>query len=145
MRNFRVLFSLKDDDPTQRVTPSSLGRDLTDSVLADIGCAAWKLRQKVFNTHSSETKELFKPLARHVDTICEALTELGVSIQDHTGKAFDSGQLLEVLAIQPTEGILAETVIETIRPTIYRGDRQILKGQVIIGAPTPKPADEKTS
>jgi|ERR1019366_5655812 hypothetical protein len=145
MRNIHDLFSLREDDPTQRVTLLSPGRDLTDSALADIGCAAWKLRQKVFDTHSPETKEVFKPLARHVDTIYEALTELGVSIQDHTGKAFGSGQSLDVLAIQPTEGILAETVIETIRPTIYRGDRQILKGQVIVGAPTPKPADEKTS
>jgi hypothetical protein len=143
MRDGDGIFFFLNPRTTDNVTSAPQLKATRDSVFSDLGYAAWKLHQKMFDSDTHEIRDDFKQLARHVETICEALSELGISIQDHTGKPFDSGQLLEVLAIQPTEGILVETVIETVRPTIYRDDRQILKGQVIVGAPTPLPKDEK--
>lgn len=139
MRNLNFLFSLQSHDLEQKTANSLPAKEINDSTFSDIGCATWKLRQKMFDVETGEVKEEFRQLARHVDTIAEALAELDINIQDHTGKLFDSGQSIEVLAIQQTEGILAETVLETVRPTIYRGGRQILKGQVIIGTPVPTP------
>jgi hypothetical protein len=58
-----------------------------------------------------------------------------LQIQDHTGNPYDSGQSLEVLAFQPTDGITNEVVIETVRPSLYLQGHRILKGQVIVGSP----------
>lgn len=129
-------FLVQSHDPEQESTGLLQLGEISDSVFSDIGCAVWKLRQKMFDGESGEAKEDFRQLARHVATIWDRLSEFGVTVQDHTGKQFDSGHSLEVLAIQPVEGILAETVIETVRPSIYRRDRQILKGQVIVGTPS---------
>jgi hypothetical protein len=107
-----------------------------DPFLVDLGCATWRLHQKMFDADTGEARDEFRQLARHVATIRDRLSELGLQIQDHTGKPYDSGQSLEVLAFQPTDGIPSETVIETVRPTLYLRDQRILKGQVIVGTPS---------
>ena len=89
----------------------------------------------MFDRETGEARDEFRQLARHVATIRDRLSELGLHIQDHTGKPYDSGQSLEVLAFQPTDGIPGETVIETVRPTLYLREQRILKGQVIVGTP----------
>ena len=121
-------------DPPKEATPLA-PIHLDQSFLTDLGCAAWKLRQKIFDPDTKEPKAEVRHLARHVMVIWDRLAEVGLEIQDHTGNPFDSGQSLEVLAFQPTKEVLQETVIETVRPTIYIAGRQILKGQVIVGTP----------
>lgn len=109
--------------------------ELDSAFFIDLGCATWKLYEKMFDRQTGEAHTEFRQLARHVTTIRERLGELGLQIQDHTGKPFDSGQSLEVLAFQPTDGIVEEAVVETVRPTLYFRERRILKGQVIVGTP----------
>ena len=139
MKDLRDFFSLLDhvhrnESPdTDKDSPAPLRGVLTS--FADLGCAAWKLRQKIFDKVTGEPKEELRHLARHITVICERLSELGLQVQDHTGNAFDSGQSLEVLAFQPTRGISRETVIETVRPTVYFSGKRILMGQVIVGTP----------
>jgi hypothetical protein len=116
-----------------KVTPQRI--EIDGSFFVDLGCATWRLHQRMFDQDTGEAKEEFRQLARHVATIRERLSELGLRIQDHTGRPYDSGQSLEVLAFQPTDGIPGETVIETVRPTLYLGEQRILKGQVIVGTP----------
>ena len=60
---------------------------------------------------------------------------MSIAIQDHLDQPYDSGQLLDVLAFQPTPGIEREVVAETIRPTVYLQGQQIQKGQVIVATP----------
>jgi hypothetical protein len=98
----------------------------------------------MFDQATGEPKGELRHLARHVEVIWERLSELGLQVQDHTGNAFDSGQSLEVLAFQPTRGISRETVIETVRPTVYFAGKRILMGQVIVGTPD-NPVSEEQS
>ena len=44
---------------------------------------------------------------------------MGLEIKDHTGDAFDYGLPLKVVTSQPTLGLTKESVLETIKPTIY--------------------------
>jgi hypothetical protein len=147
MKDLRKLFSLQDHQENEEAT-NVAAKDAFPQVriemafFTDIGCAAWKLRQKVFNQETGEPNEELRPLARHVSVICDRLSELGLQIQDHTGDSFDSGQSLEVLAFQPTDGITGETVLETVRPTIYFSGRRILMGQVIVGTPATDPSSQ---
>jgi hypothetical protein len=141
MKDLRTFFLSQSHD--QRNDPPDPPKDATplapihldQSFLTDLGCAVWKLRQKIFDPETKEPKAEVRHLARHVMVIWDRLAEVGLEIQDHTGNPFDSGQSLEVLAFQPTKEVLQETVIETVRPTIYIAGRQILKGQVIVGSP----------
>ena len=108
---------------------------LDESFFTDMGFATWKLHQRLFEADTGEAKEEFRQLARHVETIRDRLSDLGLQIQDHTGNPYDSGHSLEVLAFQPTDGIGSEVVIETVRPSLYLREQRILKGQVIVGTP----------
>jgi len=122
-------------DPSRNVKPMPQTIQLDGSFFVDLGCATWRLHQRMFDKETGEARDEFRQLARHVATIRDRLLELGLQIQDHTGKPYDSGQSLEVLAFQPTDGIPGETVIETVRPTLYLREQRILKGQVIVGTP----------
>jgi hypothetical protein len=42
---------------------------------------------------------------------------------------------LNVATYEPTEGITRETVIETIKPSVYWEDKCIQNGEVIVGTP----------
>jgi len=126
--------------PTHSDESSNLGPEpvpirIEQALFIDLACAAWKLHQQIFDQATGQPKEELRQLARHVTVICDRFSELGLQIQDHTAEPFDSGQSLEVLAFQPTKGISRETVLETIRPTIYFSGRRILMGQVIVGTP----------
>ena len=109
--------------------------EVDGSFFVDLGCATWKLHERMFDRGTGEPKDEFRQVARHVATIRDRLSEIGLRIQDHTGDAYDSGQSLEVLAFQPTEGIRGEIVIETVRPSLYLHEQRIFKGQVIVGTP----------
>jgi hypothetical protein len=117
--------------------------ELNGEFFIDLGCATWKLHQKMFDAQTGEAQAEFRQLARHVETIRDRLSELGLQIQDHTGQPYDSGQSLEVLAFQPTHGILSETVVETVRPTLYLREQRILRGQVIVGIPMGSEGSQK--
>lgn len=101
----------------------------------DIATAVWKLRQKINDPITHETKDEMRALARYVDSLWDALSAVGLDIQDHTNQPFDSGQSLEVLAFQPTAGIAKEFVSETVKPTIYLKEHRLQMGQVIVATP----------
>ena len=148
MKEFGKIFSGKGSKP-KRVRPvvnepakdSSISGSkrvmiqLNSDFWIDIASAAWKLRQKVTNPVTREPKEEMRSLVRYIDAIWESLAQVGLEIQDHTEQPFDSGQSLEVLAFQPMSGIARETVIETVKPTIYLKGVRLQRGQVIVETP----------
>jgi len=149
MSDARDIFHLRgqdaDDDPNSTNTldlPQKLIK-LDHSFFVDLGFAAWKLQQRMFDSGTGEARNEYRQLARHVMTIRDRLADLGLQIQDHTGKPYDAGQSLEVLAFQPTDGIASEVVIETVRPSLYLQEHRILKGQVIVGTPMGNQEGEK--
>jgi len=80
-------------------------------------------------------REEMKRVYRHVEAALENLREMGIEVKDHTGEAFDYGQSLKVITTQPIQGITRETVIETIKPTIYFQEHLIQTGEVVIATP----------
>ena len=149
MKEFDKLFSrmskhAQDRGGTAGSKPSKKGEDSSESRMLpqvngefwiDIAAAVWKLRQKITDPVTHETKEEMRPLMRYVDSIWEALSTAGLDIQDHTNQPFDSGQSLEVLAFQPTPGTTKEFVSETVKPTIYLKGHRLQMGQVIVATP----------
>ncbi|MEJ3745437.1 hypothetical protein WEI85_19355 [Actinomycetes bacterium KLBMP 9797] len=75
--------------------------------------------------------------SRYLRTCTEALGEAGLVVQDHDGDVFNAGRALEVLVYQENPALTAETVIETVRPSVYLHGRLVQMGQVIVGTPGP--------
>jgi hypothetical protein len=72
---------------------------------------------------------------RHVRSMWDALQESGIDIQDHTNQPFHLGQTLNAIAFEPRPDLSTDTVIETVKPTIYYQKRLIQMGEVIVGTP----------
>ncbi len=105
--------------------------------MADIATNIWKAKCRMLDGASGEVREEMKRVYRHVESALETLTEIGVELKDHTGSAFDYGLPLKVVTTQETPGITRETVVETLRPTVYWQKQIIQMGEVVVGTPPP--------
>ena len=119
-----------------RVASSSTLDETTYSrMLADVATGLWRLRQKMLQPGTDQPLEEMRRVYRSFASAWDALMEAGITIQDHTDTPFNAGLRLRVLAYQPTPGIARETVIETLRPTIYYKQQLLQAGEVIVGTP----------
>ena len=108
--------------------------------LADVGTGLWRMRRTMIPAGSPRFME-----ARPVDgmrksfnwlvSVWDVLKENGLEIQDHTGCVYREGQDLKVPAFEPTPGLNVDTVIDTIKPSIYLDGRMIQMGEVVVGTP----------
>jgi hypothetical protein len=114
-----------------------LGAGPAESVklLVSLATELFRLRQKMVKPGTSEPREEVRRAWRHAETMGELFQQAGYEVQDHTGKRFEIGLDLSVVAYQPTAGIDRETIIETIRPSIYHQGVQIQRGEVVVGKP----------
>jgi hypothetical protein len=103
--------------------------------LADVGTGLWRIRNKMVKPGTNEPLEEMRRVYRHLESTLNILIEAGLEIQDHTDTPYDPGMSLRVLTFQPTERVDRETVIETIKPTIYYKGQSIQLGEVIVGTP----------
>ncbi|CAO5161171.1 Nucleotide exchange factor GrpE [Frankia sp. AiPs1] len=74
-------------------------------------------------------------LRRQLDSLWSTLTAAGVDVQDHDHARYDSGLDLAVLEFQQTSGLTGETVLETLRPSVYLHGRRVQTGEVVVGVP----------
>lgn len=115
-------------------TPSSPADDLAP-LLASLGTNLWRLRSRMLEPGGGKPRDEFRRLYRHVEALWDTLSGAGLNIVDHTDAPFDSGLSLKVISFEPQAGLARETVIETLRPTIFLRDRRIQVGEVIVGKP----------
>lgn len=117
-------------------TPPPIPADLPDPTVADIATNLWRAGAKLGQpVTDAEADRAVRAAARHVRAAVETFAKAGVEIQDHDGTAFDPGLALEVVAYEPRPDAARETVLETVRPCVYRSGRRIQIGQVIVAQP----------
>jgi hypothetical protein len=107
-----------------------------DALFAQLGTGLWRLRDKLIDPVTREPRPEARRAYRHLESVWDLLRDAGLEILDHRGERFDTGLSMVVLAYQPTPGTDSEYVLETVKPTIYRADRRIQVGEVIV-ATTP--------
>lgn len=103
--------------------------------LATIGTNVWRLRQRVDVATRSGVGEEVAKMHRNIDGIWDALTDLGVEIKDRLNEQFDYGMPEKVICVEPRPGLGRETVVETLRPTIYVKRQIIQQGEIVVGKP----------
>ncbi|CAB5033370.1 MAG: hypothetical protein F2923_00335 [Actinobacteria bacterium] len=102
----------------------------------------WRIKGKMTDSLSKQPKEEIakediKKVARYLESIYNAFTQLGIEIIDRTGEPFDYGLPEKVVATIPQEGISKERVLETLRPTV-KWNNHIYPGEVEIATPITK-------
>lgn len=112
------------------------------NLAVEMGTSVWRLQRRL--TAEGELPEELRRLSRDLKSVWDALRQENIEIVDHTGETFDSHMALRVIAFQPTAGLSCEQVIETIKPTIYRKDKLVQMGEVIVGVPEARAKPEAT-
>jgi hypothetical protein len=122
-------------DPVPDTVPgpeADTGQTLLDEKrLAEAATQLWRAQRRLARGDGPRDRQT----ARYLVTCREALTDAGLTMQDHDGDPYHPGRSLEVLAFSDDPGLAAEIVVETVRPTVYLLDRRIQMGQVIVAGP----------
>ncbi|MFD6987998.1 hypothetical protein [Streptomyces sp. NPDC059943] len=111
---------------------------LDAKALADAATNLWRAQRRLTRQGEAASSRS-RQTGRYLRSCREALDDAGLLVQEHEGDAFHTGRSLEALTFQEDPSLTDETVLETIRPTIYLHGRRIQMGQVIVGCP-PAPA-----
>jgi len=111
------------------------------SSVAVLAVEVWRLGQRVQRLPKPDAP-VYQPLRNSVERLTYALGELGVTLEDPLGTAFDPRSSLEVAhADLPAGSIDSDErliVTETISPEIRHAGRVIRHGRVVVGRqPTP--------
>ena len=126
---------LASPESSAKADDSGLTLKQQEKLVVELATELWRLRNKLTKEGTDEPRDEFRRLFRHVASAWDMLADSKVEIHTHTGQLFRSGLAVEVVAFQPTEGISRETIIETVRPSIYFHGRHVQHGQVIVGTP----------
>lgn len=107
--------------------------------LADVGTGLWRMRRSMVSTdfrnllEARPLEEMRKPFRWLVST-WDVLKESGLEIQDHRGDRYISGQSLKA-HFEAAPDLHEDTIIETIKPTIFFDSKIIQMGEVVVGTP----------
>lgn len=118
---------------------TSVESPLEEKALAEAATNLWRAQRRL-TRQGEEASTRSRQTGRYLRSCREALDDAGLLVQEHEGDAFHAGRSLEALAFEDDPSLEADTVRETIRPTIYLHGRRIQMGQVIVGCP-PKPPE----
>jgi hypothetical protein len=106
-----------------------------DVVMADLATNLWRVTRKLTGEQNGDAARGRRMASRHAQAAQESLAEAGIQVQDHDGTPFHPGLSLDVIAYEARPGTVSETIVETVRPSVYRAGRCIQSGQVIVAQP----------
>jgi hypothetical protein len=114
-------------EPRPRAHPAAAGRTVPDAALADLATCLWRLRARPADPD------------RDLDAAFDALAGAGIEVRDHDGDPYDPDQPVRAVRFEPDAGADRDRVVETVRPTVYRGGEVIQPGEVVVATPAAPP------
>ena len=124
--------------PAATPVETAVSGALDDKTLADAATNLWSALGSLDPGEGRPSPEARKA-GRYLRNVRQTLEQAGLIVQDHDGEVFHPGLSLEVLVYVDDPALRVETVVETVRPSIYLGKQCIQMGQVIVG----RPADQE--
>ena len=118
-----------------RTPPPDVPNKPNVRLLADLATGLWRLRSKMVQPGTGQPLDSMTRAYRHFESVWDALAGEGVKVYDNTGEPFNRGKALLVRAFQPMPGLGRETIVETVKPTIFFKGDLIQPGEVIVGTP----------
>ena len=104
-------------------------------LVSEMSNGIWRANNKLKSSYHDKDNNDIRLSIKHLESVITILEKAGFEIKDHNGELFDIGMALNVLTFQPMPDIEKDTIIETIKPTIYYNDAIIQRGQVIVAKP----------
>jgi hypothetical protein len=139
--NLRQLTKPEEMKPTQtdaEIVKRQREQSEWHKFLAEMATGLWQLRRRMLGPDGIKAKEEFRHTYRPVEAMWDALTKAGVQVHDLTGKPFEVGMRLNVLAYQSTPGITREMIQETHKPSVDLHGQPIQMGEVYVATPERK-------
>jgi hypothetical protein len=123
--------------PVERDEPPAVDATI-DKTLAELATTLWRQRKTMVEDGTDRPLEAMRRPYRHLQSGLDVLADAGVSIRDHTDQPFPKGGVLglQVVSRETRAEFTRPRIIETVTPTVLRGDRVIQRGQVIVGMPS---------
>lgn len=130
----QLLAELDSAAPTPAGERSPTPDPVNEQALASAVTSLWRAERKL-RADGGEIAARSQQARRYLGRCRAALTDADVVVYDHDGDRFHPGRSLEVVAFQDDPGVAVETIVQTVRPTVYFRDKRIQTGQVIVGCP----------
>jgi hypothetical protein len=115
--------------------PGTEGESAMLDLIKKLATELFRARKRMLKPGSPEPLDEMRRPWRHVEAMWDLLHQSEFEVQDHDGKRFEAGLELTVIAFQPTAGLQKETILETIRPSIYHKGQLVQRGEVVVGKP----------
>jgi hypothetical protein len=124
--------------PPAAAAPSAPSTEGLGGPISALATQIWRTKIKMLDPVSGEPREESKRVYRHVESSLEALTQMGVTLNDWLGQPYDPGLPVKVLTFQPTDEVTRDTIVEAVKPTVIWRDQLLQLGEVVVGIPPTK-------
>lgn len=114
-------------------------------LLVDVSTGLWRTRNRLTGDDPNTPKDGMERVFRHVQSIFDALENHGIRILDHTGERWVDGRSISALAFQPTPGLTQSVIIETVRPSVFIGEKHMQMAQVVVGVPPEEKSEAESA
>jgi len=120
--------------PAAMPTGQAMDADLLKTVAA-VATALWRVRTKLEAESKAELPSELRHLPRHIESAWDALASGGFEVQDHKGELCVPGMAVNPVTYTPDPSVPPNTIVESLKPTLFWKDRLIQRADVILAAP----------
>jgi hypothetical protein len=123
--------------PSPRPTGGNVDVDFKRvlQTLAAVATALWRVRTKLGTESSAKLPSELRHLPRHVEAAWDAMASGGFEIQDPRGQRYVPGMAVNPVTYSPEPSIPPNTIVETLKPTVFWKDILIQRADVILASP----------
>jgi hypothetical protein len=107
----------------------------TYSLISDLATGIWRIKRRIDRESRDQDSDEWRGIYRHMEATCDLLEKHRIEVKDDIGHKYVVGMAAQVLAFQPSADVDQETIIETVRPSVYYKDILIQRGEVIVATP----------
>ena len=104
-------------------------------LIGDLCVGLWRINKRIAYLRNNDLDKDIQILNRPVQNTVDRALQAGIEIKDYSNTPYIDGMIERVVAFEPTKGILRETILETIKPSIYYKENLIHHGEIIVGTP----------
>lgn len=125
-----------------------------EEVVTELANCLWYLKTRYFRRRwldedSADPDARTRHALGRLDRAIRALDKAGIRLVDPTGTRYPTGgeAMMTPLQFEPTAGVTTDTVAETARPMVFKGNSLIQRGEVFVAVPLRQhvlPDDSKT-
>jgi hypothetical protein len=121
--------------PTLAAAPSE-----DDRALAEIAQIQWRLARRVrtmrrANASDGPLRHDLRQFEAYARSLAMQLGKLGIDLVDLTGWPYDPGLDVELVSQEERPDLTEPAIIETVVPSVRRGDAVLVRAAVVVGCP----------